>query len=56
MGIQKRDCYIVKCDFCGYELENGEGGTLCLSSKYEASRHIPVCDRLRKNGKLACPD
>jgi formylmethanofuran dehydrogenase subunit E len=54
VGIQKREFYIVKCDICGEELQNGDGGILCLDSRENANEHIPLGDWNKKNGKIAC--
>jgi hypothetical protein len=56
MGIQKKEFYIVKCDFCKASLENGKGGELCLSLKKSALEHIELNRKTRKNSKTACPD
>ena len=54
MGIRKRTYYIIKCDKCGYEMENGEGGTLCLESKLQVHQHIFLAGWTKRNGKIAC--
>lgn len=54
MGIQKRNVYIVVCDFCGEELENGDGGTMCALTKEEADKYRESCEWIKKNGKTAC--
>ncbi len=55
MGVRKKDCWIIKCDICHGELENGEGGTLCFFKRTEAEKNIPYGDWTKKNGKLVCP-
>jgi hypothetical protein len=56
MGIQKKEFYVVKCDFCKISLENGEGGELCLQSKESALEHMKLAMWTRKNNKTACCD
>lgn len=56
MGIQKKEFYVAKCDFCKMSLENGEGGELCLSSKESVLKHIKLAGWTHKNGKMACQD
>jgi len=54
MGIQKKEFYIAKCDICKDELQNGEGGTLCLDTKDEVKKHLDLAGWTKKNGKIAC--
>ena len=53
MGIEKKEYYICKCDFCGDVLQNDSGGTLCLETKKSANEHVALV-WTKKNGKLAC--
>jgi hypothetical protein len=54
MGIRKKEFFIAVCDFCPDELQNGEGGTLCLDSKESTDEHLSHAGWTKKNGKLAC--
>lgn len=54
MGIRKKEVYIVVCDNCPTELENGEGGTLCLNNKSDAKKHIEFSGWKKKDGKIFC--
>lgn len=54
MGIRKQVFYIAVCDECDAELENGEGGVLCLLTKEDAENHISYADWVKKDGKLLC--
>jgi hypothetical protein len=42
------------CDVCKTEMQNGEGGTLCLESRQSVKEHIEYAGWMQKNGKLAC--
>lgn len=54
MGIRKIKVYIAKCDICKDELQNGEGGTLCLDTKDEAQKYLDFAGWTKKNGKIVC--
>jgi len=56
MGIRRMDIYIIECDICGEELENGDGGTLCSFSKEEADKYREMSEWIKKDGKIACPN
>jgi len=56
MGIEKKEFYVIQCDFCGEEVENEEGGTLCLDSKEAAIEYITLVGWREKNGKIECEE
>jgi hypothetical protein len=54
MGIRKKEFYIVVCDECKTELQNGEGGTLCLNNSESARTHAILSDWHYNDNKLLC--